>query len=206
MGILSRLFGGSSARPVPTMVAASQGALPSSGGDDGSHGQWRSLGPMPVAVSRFRPVVQTARFESSLTTRSRPTTLAPLVHDRSAQYLSGVVEGIAVALPAVQARRPPSTPPPADTAPRVGVVQRFARPWYRFIGGDGVAPNPIADATSDSVPAVVTPERQMKATSLGYPNSFFHRNHQKRRGLLRRRNQRRSTTRCRSSQRKITRP
>ncbi len=67
MGILSRLFGGSSARPVPIMTAASQGAFPSSGGDDGAHGQWRSLGPMPVAVSRFRPVVQTARFESSLT-------------------------------------------------------------------------------------------------------------------------------------------
>ena len=173
MGILSRLFGGSSARPVPTMADASQGAFPSSGGDDGGHGQWRSLGPMPIAVSRFRPVVQTARFESSLTTRSRPTTLAPLVHDRSAQYLSGVVEGIAVALPAVQATRPPSTPPPTDTAPRVGVVQRFARPWYRFIGGDGVAPNPIADATPDSVPAVVTPETADQTDEPGLSQQFL---------------------------------
>ena len=173
MGILSRLFGGSSARPVPIMAAASQGAFPSSGGDDGGHGQWRSLGPMPVAVSRFRPVVQTARFESSLTTRSRPTTLAPLVHNRSAQYLSGVVEGIAVALPAVQATRPPATPPPADAAPRVGVVQRFTRPWYRFTGGDGGAPNPVADATPDSVPAVATPGTADQTDEPGLSQQFL---------------------------------
>ena len=173
MGILSRLFGGSSARPVPIMTAASQGALPSSGGDDGGHGQWRSLGPMPVAVSRFRPVVQTARFESSLTTRSQPTTLAPLVHNRSAQYLSGVVEGIAVALPAVRAIRPPATHPPADAAPRVGVVQRFTRPWYRFTGGDGGTPNPVADATPDPVPAVANAGTEDQTDEPGLSQQFL---------------------------------
>ncbi len=106
---------------------------------------------MPVTIARFRPTVQTARFESSLTTRSRPISLAPLVHDRSAQYLSGVVEGIAVAFPAPARTSPPPTPQPAADAPRVGVVQRFARRWNGFFGaGAGEAPNdPVPESTAD---------------------------------------------------------
>ena len=108
---------------------------------------------MPTTIARFSPMVQTARFESSLTTRSRPTSLAPLVHDRSAQYLSGVVEGIAVAFPAPPATGPPPTPQPAADAPRVGVVQRFTRRWNGFFGaGAGEAPkDPVPDATAGPV-------------------------------------------------------
>ena len=113
MGVLGRLFGGSSGGSGPTMTSAAGGVLPASPSEEGGGGAWRSLGPMPTTIARFSPMVQTARFESSLTTRSRPTSLAPLVHDRSAQYLSGVVEGIAVAFPA-----PPATGPPADPSSR----------------------------------------------------------------------------------------
>ncbi len=161
MGILSRFFGGSSARLEPTMASASQGTFPTSGGDERGKGEWRSLGPMPVAVSRLRPMVQTASFESSLTTRSRPTSLAPLVHDRSAQYLSGVVEGIAVAFPAPKPATPPDTPPPTTATPRVGVVQRFARRWNGLLGtgaDEATAPNAVGDATSDPVPVMISPE------------------------------------------------
>ena len=134
MGVLGRLFGGSSGGSGPTMATAAAGVAPASRGEQGDGGAWRSLGPMPITIARFSPMVQTARFESSLTTRSRPTSLAPLVHDRSAQYLSGVVEGIAVAFPAPARTSPPPTPRPAADAPRVGVVQRFTRRWNGLFG------------------------------------------------------------------------
>jgi hypothetical protein len=151
MGVLGRLFGGPSAGSGPTMATAATGFAPMSRGEQGDGGAWRSVGPMPVTIARFSPTVQTARFESSLTTRSRPTSLAPLVHDRSAQYLSGVVEGIAVAFPAPARTSPPPTPQPAADAPRVGVVQRFTRRRNGFFGaGAAEAPkDPVPDATAD---------------------------------------------------------
>ena len=159
MGILGRLFGGSSGGSGPTITSAAGGVLPASPSEEGGGGAWRSLGPMPTTIARFSPMVQTARFESSLTTRSRPTSLAPLVHDRSAQYLSGVVEGIAVAFPAPPATGPPPTPQPAADAPRVGVVQRFTRRWNGFFGaGAGEAPkDPVPDATAGPVEGLGVP-------------------------------------------------
>ena len=65
------------------------------------------------------PTVQTARFESSLTTRSQPTFLAPLVHDRSASHASGVVEGIAVLVPPPRLQAVDPTPVAAQSYYRI---------------------------------------------------------------------------------------
>ena len=124
MGVLNRLFGGHSARSVPTGPYAA--LEPLGKGNRGT--EWRSTPSMLVAIPRFVPTLQTSRFESSLATRSQPTFLAPLVHDRSAEHLSGVIEGIAVLVHAPQSARPPIASAAKPSRP-FGSVQRFARRW-----------------------------------------------------------------------------
>ncbi len=100
---------------------------------------------MPVAVRPPRPTVQTVRFESSLATRSQPTFLAQLVHERSGAHLSGVIEGIAfLVAPAVATHAP--NPVPVATARRVGIVRRFANRWNGVFGtsADETATRPDA--------------------------------------------------------------
>ena len=163
MGVLSRLFGGSSAGPAPTTGAGSAGPLHRRTTKINGSGEWRSVPGMPVAISSFSPRVQTDRFESSLATRSQPTFLAPLVHDRSAQHLSGVIDGIAVLVPDPPATAPraapPASPPPADTASRVGVVQRFARRWNGFLGTGpaDLPPSPVAEVTAAPILGPIGP-------------------------------------------------
>jgi hypothetical protein len=163
MGVLSRLFGGSSAGPAPTTGAGSAGPLHRRTTKISGSGEWRSVPGMPVTISSFSPRVQTDRFESSLATRSQPTFLAPLVHDRSAQHLSGVIDGIAVLVPdpppTPPRAMPPATPPPADTASRVGVVQRFARRWNGSLGTGpaDLPPSPAVEVTATPILGPIDP-------------------------------------------------
>ena len=51
-------------------------------------------------------------------------------------------------------------------------MQRFTRPWYRFTGGDGGAPNPVADGISDSAPAATTPGTADQTDEPGLSQEF----------------------------------
>src|SRR5487761_875504 len=99
MGVLRRFLGAGGPVPGGGPGAANgdgnERAYPAAG-DRGADGTWRTLGPMPRAVPDMAPVVQFSRFEASLTTRSQPMCLAPLAHDRSPEYPSGIAAGIAV--------------------------------------------------------------------------------------------------------------
>ncbi len=178
MGVLSRLIGGHSARSAPTAPCTAPELRGKGSGDT----KWSSAPSMPVVIPRFVPTLQTSRFESTLATRSQPTFLAPLVHDRSAQHLSGVIEGIAVLVPARQTARP--TIAAADKRSRsVGIVQRFARRWNeRFeMSSAGVSTSSVPEnieepVTEDpaSLPALDVPE---SANVLGPVEAVAERRH-----------------------------
>jgi hypothetical protein len=157
--VISRLFGRRSSVTASTANATSPKPFQPPPAAKESGAGWRSLAAMPVAIRPSAPIVQTARFESSLVTRSRPTFLAPLVHDRGAQYVSGVIEGIATLTARPVATRA-SNPSPSAPARRPGTVQRFASRWRGLFGSrpDQVTTYPDAGPAEASAVGSVVPD------------------------------------------------
>ena len=158
-GALRRLFspGGKAAGAAAPQAAgaAPPEPVPAPPGEAPNTSNWRYLPAMPSAVPGFPLTVQTARFESTLTTRSQPRFLAPLGHDRSALHPSGIADNIAVLVPpASPAPAPPAAPAAPAAGPnaglpvkeaKIGIVQRFMPRRGGAASGNGAVSVPSLD-------------------------------------------------------------
>ncbi|HTW10110.1 MAG TPA: hypothetical protein VME46_21590, partial [Acidimicrobiales bacterium] len=187
MGLLRRIFGGGSgeaeaatAPPAPRVglrdaVGGPYGtsATGSSGTDGDSH--WRGLAPMPRALPLMSPVLQLQRFEASLPTRSQPTLLAPLVHDRAAEHPSGVAEGIAVLTPPPSQHEPGAEPDAAAAGPVAETPPPGAKTVRHFLqrrSGPVISSLPGAtDQATAAPPAAPWPSVASTASAAATPST-----------------------------------